>query len=402
MDGSAARGAGAERGEGVAATHAIAVVGGGPAGLIAALALAHDGHDVVLVAARAGQADWRTSALLTGSVALLERIGAWERLATKAFPLRRMRIVDGTRRLIRAPEVTFEAGEVGLDTFGYNISNSDLVAGLEAQVAERAVPRIDALASTAQEDGDALALTLSDGSALRVRLVAAADGRGSAMREAAGIAVDSWTYDQAALVCNLRHTLPHNDTSTEFHTEHGPFTLVPLGTSRSSLVWVGRPADHERRVALADDALAAEIEARSQSILGAISLDSPRQVFPLSGMTARRFAANRVALVGEAGHVVPPIGAQGLNLGLRDVAALAEATKDAADPGSDVALARYDAARRMDVVSRTMAIDALNRTVLTSFLPAQMARGLGLFLLDRVPPLRRAAMRQGLGARARP
>jgi 2-octaprenyl-6-methoxyphenol hydroxylase len=373
--------------------------GDGPAGLVAALTLAYDGQDVVLVAAPPSQVDWRTSALLTGSVALLERVGAWERLVAKAFPLRRMRIVDGTKRLVRAPEVTFEADEVGLDAFGYNISNSDLVAGLEALLLERGIRRIDALATAAQIDADAITLRLSDGATVRARLVAAADGRRSAMRDTAGIAVDAWTYEQAALVCNLRHTLPHNDTSTEFHTEYGPFTLVPLGANRSSLVWVDRPTEHERRMALADDALVAEIEARSQSILGAMWLDSPRQVFPLSGMTARRFGASRVALIGEAGHVVPPIGAQGLNLGLRDVSALSEIAREATDPGGDAALATYDRARRADVVSRALAIDALNRTVLTSFLPAQVARGLGLFLLDRVPPLRRAAMRQGLGAR---
>ena len=353
----------------------------------------------MLVAARAGQTDWRTSALLTGSVAQLERIGAWERLATKAFPLRRMRIVDGTRRLIRAPEVTFEAGEVDLNAFGYNISNRDLVADLEELVRERRIPRIEALATGAKTCTDAVMLTLSDGRRLRTHLIVAADGRRSAMREAAGIAIREWTYGQAALVCNLRHTLPHYDTSTEFHTEYGPFTLVPLGRNRSSLVWVSQPAEHERRTALDDDALAAEIEALSQSVLGAISLDSPRQLFPLAGMTAHRFAADRVALVGEAGHVVPPIGAQGLNLGLRDVATLAATIGGAADPGSDALLERYDQARRFDIVSRTMAIDALNRTLLTDFLPAQMARGLGLFLLDRIGPLRRAAMRQGLGAR---
>jgi len=174
---------------------------------------------------------------------------------------------------------------------------------------------------------------------------------------------------------------------------------VPLGAGRSSLVWVGRPADHHQRMALSDEALAAAIEEGSRSILGAVAIDSPRQIFPLSGMTADRFAANRVALVGDAGHVVPPIGAQGLNLGLRDVATLADTIAGAADPGSTALLERYDQGRRFDVVSRALAIDALNRTVLTSFLPAQVARGLGLFLLDRVGPLRRAAMRQGLGAR---
>jgi 2-octaprenyl-6-methoxyphenol hydroxylase len=152
-------------------------------------------------------------------------------------------------------------------------------------------------------------------------------------------------------------------------------------------------------MALSAEALATEIEERSQSILGAVTLTSPRQLFPLSAMTARRFAANRVALIGEAGHVVPPIGAQGLNLGLRDVSALVETVADASDPGRSDLLDRYDRARQFDVVSRTGAIDLLNRTILSDFLPVQAARGLGLFLLDRIPALKHAAMRQGLGAR---
>jgi 2-octaprenyl-6-methoxyphenol hydroxylase len=399
VDGTAADPGDGKRGlVGAVSTARIAVVGAGPAGLAATLALAEGNRDVVLIAPKMEHTDWRTSALLTGSVAFLDKLGVWEKISPHASPLRRMRIVDGTHRLIRAPEVTFASHEVGLDAFGYNVRNSDLVAALEDAVAERRIHRMETMATAAQARDGALALTCADGSALRAQLVAAADGRHSAMRTAAGIGVTEWTYDQAALVVNLRHTRPHDDTSTEFHTEHGPFTLVPLGFNQSSLVWVGRPQDHQRRMALADDALAAEIEERAQSILGAMTLASPRQLFPLSGMTARRFAANRVALIGEAGHVVPPIGAQGLNLGLRDVAELTETIREAADPGDDALLDRYDRARQFDVVSRTSAIDALNRTVLTGFLPAQLLRGLGLFLLDRVPPLKRAAMRQGLGA----
>lgn len=372
----------------------IAVVGGGPAGLAAVLAIAGTGRDVVLIAP-AAPPDLRTSALLGGSVGLIERLGVWEHLHEKAAPLRHLRIIDGTRRLLRAPEVTFTSDEVGLEAFGYNVRNTDLVAALERVAAQRRIARRDALATAAQIGGDHVLLTLSDGGQVEARLVVAADGRRSAMREAAGIVVRSWHYEQAALVANLRHGLPHHDTSTEFHTEYGPFTLVPLGDRQSSLVWVGRPEDHARRMALADDRLAAEIEDRAQSILGAMVLDGSRQLFPLSGMTARRFADKRVALVGEAGHVVPPIGAQGLNLGLRDGADLADLVATAPDPGDIVAA--FDRKRQFDIVSRTAAIDALNRSVLTGFLPAQLARGVGLFLLDRVPLFRRAAMRQGLG-----
>ena len=374
----------------------VAVVGAGPAGLAAALALADAGRDVALVAPLQPPADQRTSALLVGSVALLDRLGVWSELKSAATPLRRMRIVDGTRRLVRAPEVTFDAAEIDLPAFGYNVTNTDLVAALENAVAKRSIARIDALADAATPGSDGITIALATGDLLTVRLVVAADGRRSRMREAAGIAINEWSYDQAALVCNLRHTLPHRESSTEFHTEHGPFTLVPLAGNRSSLVWVDRPEESRRRLALSDEVVAVEIEDRSASILGAVAVEGKRQVFPLSGMTARRFAANRVMLVGEAGHMFPPIGAQGLNLGLRDVAALVEAIGDAADPGDAPRLAAYDRARRADVLSCTAAVDVLNRTLLSDFLPVQALRGFGLFLLDRVPPLRQAAMRQGL------
>ena len=376
----------------------ILVVGAGPAGLAAALELAGLGYDVLTVAP-ARPADERTSALLAGSIAFLDRLGVWERAKASAAPMRSLRLVDATGRLIRAPEVTFHAAEIGLDAFGWNIANTALTDALEAVFAERGLRRLDAaVAHVAGEAGQAVA-TLSDGGTVSAKLVVAADGRRSKVRESVGIGVGAWRYDQAALVVNLRHTRPHEDTSTEFHTEAGPFTLVPLPGLRSSLVWVSRPADAESRMALSDDALAAEIETRSASLLGATSLDGRRQVFPLSGMNAARFAAGRAVLVGEAGHLFPPIGAQGLNLGYRDVADLGTVLAGRpADPGAADRLAAYDRARRADVLTRTAAVDALNRTLLTGFLPVQGLRGLGLFLLDRVPALRRALMRQGVDA----
>ncbi len=376
----------------------IAVVGAGPVGLAAALALNDAGYRVALVAPARPPADARTSALLAGSVALLERIGVWQAIATQAAPLRTMRIVDGTRRLIRAPEVAFHAEEIGLDAFGYNVPNTILVSALEAAVATRPIDRREAFVEAVAPGETSVVLTLSTGDMLAAQLAVAADGRRSRVRDGVGIATESWRYDQAALVCNLSHTVPHGDTSTEFHTEAGPFTLVPLpGHNRSSLVWVDRPAQTERRLALGEAALAAEIEARSQSLLGAISVDGERQMFPLSGMNARRFAADRVVLAGEAAHLFPPIGAQGLNLGYRDVTALADVLAGPHDdPGAAPVLAAYDRARRGDVFTRTAAVDALNRTLLSGFLPAQAVRGAGLFLLDRLPPLRRLAMRQGV------
>ena len=377
----------------------IAVVGAGPVGLAAALLLANTGYEVALVAPVGPPQDRRTSALLAGSVALLERLGVWPEIAAEAAPLRTMRIVDGTSRLIRAPEVAFDAEEIGLPAFGYNVANTALVAALERAVAARGLGRVDALAVQVTTGPDDITITLSNGDRLNAKLAAAADGRRSKVRDGAGIAIDEWRYDQAALVCNVRHTQPHHDTSTEFHTEHGPFTLVPLVGNRSSLVWVDRPRESERRLALADADIAAEIETRSHAILGGIDMDGPRQVFPLSGMTVRDFAAHRVMLVGEAAHMFPPIGAQGLNLGYRDVIALGETLAGpVADPGDAAHLAAYSSARRVDVWSRTAAVDALNRTLLSDFLPVQALRGLGLFLVDRIPALRRFAMRQGIAA----
>lgn len=380
----------------------ILVAGAGPAGLAAALEGQRRGHATAVVAPPRGGRDERTAALLAGSVDLLRRLGAWDLIAEKA-PMRALRIVDATRRLIRAPEVTFHASEIGLPAFGYNIRNADLVDALERRAAEAGIPRLDTSVAGVAPDTDTIALDLASGQTVTARLVVAADGRRSTVREAIGIDVSEWRYDQSALVVNLAHALPHQDTSTEFHTENGPLTLVPLTGRRSSLVWVDRPDAVTRRLEMDEATLADEIEARSASLLGAMRIDGPRQAFPLSGMSALGFAASRAVLVGEAAHVFPPIGAQGLNLGYRDVRALGEILSGRGrDPGAPTRLAAYERARRSDVISRTTAVDALNRTLLTGFLPVQAVRGLGLFLLDRIPSLRRAVMRQGVAAPAVP
>ena len=206
------------------------------------------------------------------------------------------------------------------------------------------------------------------------------------------------------MTLNLAHRRPHYDTSTEFHTESGPFTLVPLPGDRSSLVWVLDPERASEFFGMDDVELNAEIESRAHSLLGRMSIEGGRAVFPLAVETAATFGRARIALVGEAAHVVPPIGAQGLNLGFRDAATLAEivaeARRQGLDPGAPEVLARYEAARRPDVTSRTLAIDLLNRSLLSDFLPLQAARGLSLFLASRVGPLRRALMREGVTPRA--
>jgi 2-octaprenyl-6-methoxyphenol hydroxylase len=245
---------------------------------------------------------------------------------------------------------------------------------------------------------------LDGGGRVTARLAIGADGRRSLARAAAGIATDGRSYPQTALALNLTHSRPHHNISTEFHTRTGPFTLVPLPGNRSSLVWVVEPSEAVALGGQDEPTLADAIEARSHSILGKIGVEEGRGAFPLAIETALKFASNRIALIGEAAHVMPPIGAQGLNLGLRDAAAIAELVVDARRAGTDVGspelLARYDATRRVDVASRTMAIDLLNRSLLSDFLPLAGLRGFGLYLLDRVGPLRRALMREGIAPRA--
>jgi len=381
----------------------VAVVGGGPAGLTAAVALAQAGVETVLIAKRPAQDDHRTTALLLGSVTALQTLGAWAACGPRAAPLRRMRIVDDTARLLRAPEITFDAAEIGLEAFGHNMQNRDLLAALDdaTRLLDRSLNRSDSAARAVTIGDDGVTVTLENGDEVMARLVIGADGRGSLCRAAAGIENDVRAYPQTALTFNLAHARLHQDISTEFHTPQGPFTLVPLPGQRSSLVFVTDPANAQTVAALDATALAQELERRSHSILGKLAPEPGRGVFPLAMQTARRVAASRIALIGEAAHVLPPIGAQGLNLGLRDAATIAEIAVDARRAGGDIGAAsvldRYNELRRSDVASRALAVDMLNQTLLSDFLPLQGARQLSFFMLQSIGPLRRAVMREGVG-----
>ncbi len=377
-----------------------AVIGGGPAGLTAAIALASSGVSTALVSMRP-KPDNRTTALMTGSVAAFRRLGVWSACEAQAAPLLGIRIIDATARLVRAPEVLFEAGEIGLEAFGYNIENQHLIESLEARAAHLpALIRIDEACVAIETAHSRVTVRLESGRSISARLIIGADGRRSICRQAAGIRVTSSGYPQSALTLNLSHSRQHHGISTEFHTESGPFTLVPLPGSRSGLVCVVDPAEAERLAELPDAALSGEVEARAHSILGHMQVEPGRGLFRLGVDTAERFAANRVALIGEAAHVIPPIGAQGLNLGLRDAAVISElvveASRAARDVGTDDVLMRYHRRRQVDAATRTAAIDLLNRTLLSEFLPAQLLRGAGLYLLGRITPLRRAVMREGV------
>ncbi|MBS9476426.1 UbiH/UbiF family hydroxylase [Ancylobacter radicis] len=379
----------------------VAVAGGGASGLITALALAADGIDVTLVApARAP--DPRTTALMDGSVKALEALGVWTLLKPNAAPLRIMRIIDGTKRLLRAPQVDFRSSELGLEGFAWNVENEALLAALDAVVAEQGrIRRVEASVTQAVDHGDHVELSLDTGETVQAALVAAADGRNSPCRRAAGIDIRTREYPQVAVTATLAHERPHGDISTEFHTETGPLTLVPLPGRRSSIVCVVSPREAEELMALDDGAFSRRMERKAHSILGPMRLDSPRGSFPLSARTATRFAKGRIALIGEAAHIIPPIGAQGLNLGIRDAATLAELVLVAWRAGEDIGgvgvTDPYERRRRADVESRTAAVDLVNRSLLTGFLPVAGVRGLGLWLLGRSPLLRRAVMREGVG-----
>lgn len=385
----------------ISSTYDAAVVGGGPAGLAAAIAIAQSGARTALVARKSPYADNRTTALLGGSIDFLQALEVWPQCQDKAAELRAMRLVDDTGRLIRAPEVRFCCDEIGLDVFGYNIENRLLVSALEERGA--ALPnltRFDDEVAAIDLGDEAVKLRLTKGEGLSARLAVGADGRHSLCREAAGIGVKRRELHQSALTFNVRHSRSHQNISTEFHTPQGPCVFVPLPANRSSVVWVSEPKQAQRLMALSDQDLSAEGEARSHSILGRVEVEPGRNLFPLAIEQPKQFAKARIALVGEAAHVLPPIGAQGLNMGLRDAADIAETVRNALasgeDPGSPAVLDRYASARRPDVMSRTFAIEMANRSLLSAFLPMQSLRAAGLHLIGTFGPLRRLAMREGL------
>ena len=382
-------------------TFDTAVVGGGPAGLAAAIALADAGARTALLARGAPYADNRTTALLGASVDFLERLDVWRRCRQNAAPLKVMRLVDDTGRLIRAPEVRFASDEIGLEQFGFNIDNRTLVAALEARAAELpGLVRVDDEATAVVPEDSVVALVTRQDKTLGARLVIGSDGRQSLCRDAANIEVRRRDLNQTALTFNVSHSRPHRNVSTEFHTPHGPCVFVPLPGDRCSVVWVTAPDEAARLMALGDEELSEAVEKQSHSILGRTIVEPGRHKFPLTIERPTQIASHRIALVGESAHVVPPIGAQGLNLGLRDAADLADIVREALglgeDPGTPQVLQRYAAARRSDIASRTLVIDLANRSLLSDLLPVQTARAAGLHLIAAIAPLRRLAMREGL------
>ena len=385
----------------------IIIVGAGPTGLSIAVALRKYNINALCIGPKIAHhsesqvLDTRTTALFQGSVRYLKNIGVWEKCQAYAEPLQAIRIIDVTKRFLRAPELLFQASELGEESFGYNIANTLLIKQLHDTLNNDVASHY--IAGEVHDiciQNDTIKIVLSDGQEFRTHLLIGADGRNSLCRKAAKIDLFSWQYPQTAVACNFSHSKTHQNISNEFHTESGPFTTVPLGKNASSLVWVEKPAKADQLMSLDNINFQLELEKNLNGLLGQVHEIGPRGCFPLSGLTAKTFAQNRIALIGEAAHVMPPIGAQGLNLGFRDctmlVECLHEAYQNNQDFGEDRVLSAYNKKRRTDVWSRTFSVDLLNRSLLSGFLPLQAGRFLGMSVLRSIGPLRRFVMRQGM------
>jgi 2-octaprenyl-6-methoxyphenol hydroxylase len=387
------------------------IAGAGFVGLSLAVALRHalGSSFRVMIAdpafARCGM-DPRASAIVVAARRLFEAIGVWEAVATEAQPILDMAVTDS--RLDDAMRPTFLTfdGEVAQgEPFAHMIENAPLLAALQAKAQEIGIE----LKATAVEDfetaSDRAMVRLQDGESFAVRLLVGADGARSSIRERAGIATHGWQYGQSGIVTTVRHERDHNGRAEEHFLPAGPFAILPLKCDasghRSSIVWTEETGEAERIVALDDVAFHAELEKRFGLHLGEIAAVGPRRAFPLGLHIARSFVAERVALVGDAAHVLHPIAGQGLNMGLKDVAALAETIVDAArlglDPGSPATLERYQRWRRFDTMAMGVATDGLNRLFSNRSDVLRLVRDVGLGLVDRMPALKGLFIREAAG-----
>ena len=392
----------------------ILISGGGVAGLTAAAAFGSAGFSVIctdpeppVTSATATGADLRSTAFLQPAVAVLQAAGLWDRLAPHAAPLQIMRIIDAGGETNEPRRIMdFDAGEVSDQPFGYNFPNWLLRREMVNRLAD--LPNVDfrpgvATKSVLTRQTEAR-VTLTDGSHVSARLLIGADGRNSMVRTALGIGVQTWRYGQKALTFAVTHPVPHANVSTEIHRSGGPFTLVPLpdrdGLPASAVVWMTEGPEVHRLAALDAADFEAAINARSCHILGPLTLASPRMVWPIISQIAASMIGTRTALMAEAAHVMPPIGAQGLNMSLADIASLLNLAR--ATPGTlgDTAMLQaYQAARHRDVQTRVIAIDALNRVSMLGSPTLRDLRGAALGALYAVAPLRKSLMRAGLGLR---
>ena len=385
----------------------VIVVGGGPAGLSAACLMAEQKLATAIVSpfypkpAPQGQRDPRTIAMMQPSVRLMEHMGLWpQALKDVSSPLMHLRLLDDSGNLLTGTQVTFNSHELSDQPFGWNVPLPDLSLALLDLAKKSGIDFYEDSALGAPLRPDGLELKLAHLDNLKAKVIVACDGRASNLRKSAGIGMAEWFYDQVAIGAVFAHSGAHNDMSTECHKQDGPLTTVPMPDNHSSLVWMVRPERGAQLMAMDAKEFAGELQLELHGELGIISEVINRKSFPMQGLNAMTYAANRIILAGEAAHVVPPIGAQGLNMSLRDGAMAAELIGDAyrsgQDVGGDIVLKQYDTNRRRDVWPRQKIIDLMNRSLLSKLPFVHDARALGLSLVDRISPLRNAVMREGI------
>jgi 2-octaprenyl-6-methoxyphenol hydroxylase len=384
----------------------LLIAGGGLTGLLLGVACAGAGLTVAIVdrqdpaALLADRFDGRSSAIGYGSHRVLDAAGLWPDIASDAEPIREIRVADGDSPLF----LHYDHRELATGApLGYIVENRILRRVLTNRA--RSIPNLLFLAPLAVGSVSTTAFgataALSDGRQIRARLVAAADGRESPLRCAAGIRTIEWRYPQTGIVTTVRHQRPHHGIAIEHFLPAGPFAILPMTGNRSSIVWTEQAALAPRLVNLSDTPFAAELAARFGDFLGPVEPIGPRWTYPLSLLLAESYVATRLALIGEAAHTIHPIAGQGLNLGIRDVAALAELVIDARrlglDIGTEIVLLRYQQWRRFDALALAVVTDCLNRLFSNSLAPFQLARDVGLAAVNRFPPLKRLLMRDAMG-----
>jgi 2-octaprenyl-6-methoxyphenol hydroxylase len=387
----------------------VIIGGGGFVGLTLALALARQGLDVTVAdpvppaAAQAQSFDGRVSALSFASARLFRALGLWDDMAAQAQPIESILVTDA--KLGRAPSpfsLHFDHQELGAP-LGYIAENRVLRQVLFAAVARTPKIKLIAPVSLVALDAGAshVSARLSDGTTIGAHLAVAADGRESAARDAMGIGVVRWAYPQVGIVATVHHEKPHSGVAYEHFLPAGPFAILPMTGNRSSLVWTEREDLAAGMMKLSQADFDAEIARRFGSHLGATHSDGPRWSYPLRFHLARAYVKPRFALAGDAAHGIHPIAGQGLNLGLKDAAALADVVLEAASLGLDIGalnvLSRYERWRRFDSFAMAMSMDALNTLFSNDIAPLRLARDLGMGVVDRIGPLRRFFMRQAGG-----
>jgi 2-octaprenyl-6-methoxyphenol hydroxylase len=386
----------------------LVIGGAGFAGLALAIALRQalgDAFSVTVIdpaLTGAPSKDPRASAIAAAARRLFEAIGVWQAVADEAQPMLDMVVTDSKLDdAVRPTFLTF-GGEVEEgEPFAHMVENRHLVDALVAKAKELGIGlRAGAVAGFARDHGT-IDVALADGETISARLLVGADGAHSKIREQAGIATHGWNYDQSAIVTTVAHERDHNGRAEEHFLPAGPFAILPLKGKRSSIVWTEETREAERIVALPDDEFHAELEKRFGLHLGDIKVAGARRAFPLGLFTARSFIAERLALIGDSAHIIHPIAGQGLNMGLRDVAALAEAIADAARLGLDIGapdvLERYQRWRRFDTMTMGVATDGLNRLFSNRSDVLRLARDVGLGMVERMPFLKQMFIREAAG-----